>query len=289
MKLFARAAVGFCLFFCMLCPMFAADDAAVARARMELNKIQGLVISGVLPPMRLQQAKDALADAEDEAVIRNTLFQRDVTVEQAENMVTIAAKRLERSQRAFDERQKLVDAGIVARSEMEELAASLDRARNEQEWARKRLEFARELEQLAKNEQEVMRQLAASNSGAFQGGGGLVQHFVGSNSFNVTEFPTIEKAFEKRFAHDLPISAMGETEVHKALGFDHRNRVDIALTPDQPEGLWLRQYLTAHNIPFYAFRSAVPGKATGAHIHIGPPSTRYLASKPGSSPTRSGF
>jgi hypothetical protein len=256
---------------------------------MELNKIQGLVISGVLPPMRLQQAKDALADAEDEAVIRNTLFQKDVTVEEAENMVTVAAKRLERSQRAFDERQKLVDAGIVAKREMDEVAASLDRARSEQEWARKRVEFAQELEQLAKTEQEAMRKLGAANSSAFQGNGGLVQHFIGSNAFSMTKFPIIEKAFEKKFAHDLPISAMGETEVHKALGFDHRNRVDIALTPDQPEGLWLRQYLTSHNIPFYAFRSAVPGKATGAHIHIGPPSTRYLASKAGSSPTRSGF
>ena len=38
-----------------------------------------------------------------------------------------------------------------------------------------------------------------------------------------------------------------------------------------------RQYLEASDIPYYAFRSEVPGKATAAHIHIGPPSTRLPA------------
>jgi hypothetical protein len=30
-----------------------------------------------------------------------------------------------------------------------------------------------------------------------------------------------------------------------------------------------------NRIPYFAFRHAVPGKATGAHIHIGPISTPY--------------
>jgi hypothetical protein len=41
--------------------------------------------------------------------------------------------------------------------------------------------------------------------------------------------------------------------------------------------VWLRAYLAAKEIPYYAFRAAVPGKATGAHIHIGPGSTRLRA------------
>ena len=91
------------------------------------------------------------------------------------------------------------------------------------------------------------------------------------------QFASIDRAFETRFAHPLPVSAMGETEVHRSLGFDHRNRIDVALQPELPEGLWLRNYLTAHNIPFFAFKSAVAHKATGAHIHIGPPSLHYIA------------
>jgi hypothetical protein len=50
--------------------------------------------------------------------------------------------------------------------------------------------------------------------------------------------------------------------------------VDVAIFPDTTEGVWLRHFLEASDIPYYAFRSSIPGKATGAHIHIGPPSTR---------------
>jgi hypothetical protein len=44
--------------------------------------------------------------------------------------------------------------------------------------------------------------------------------------------------------------------------------------------VWLRHYLEASAIPYYAFRSSVPGKATGAHIHIGPPSGHLQAAAP---------
>jgi hypothetical protein len=40
--------------------------------------------------------------------------------------------------------------------------------------------------------------------------------------------------------------------------------------------VWLRRYLQSQKIPYYAFTHAVPGKATGAHIHIGPGSTRLV-------------
>ena len=95
-----------------------------------------------------------------------------------------------------------------------------------------------------------------------------------SHRRNSSRFPP---AYERRFPKPLPVSAMGETAVHRALGFDHRGRVDVALSPDQPEGVWLRQYLEARRIPYFAFWQAVPGKATGAHIHIGPESTRLSA------------
>ena len=102
----------------------------------------------------------------------------------------------------------------------------------------------------------------------------IAERFDGGGLFNPKEFQKIESAYSEKFAKPLPVSAMGETATHRAMGFDHRGRVDVAVNPDQPEGVWLRQYLTSHEIPFFAFRQAVPGKATGAHIHIGPGSTR---------------
>ncbi len=45
--------------------------------------------------------------------------------------------------------------------------------------------------------------------------------------------------------------------------------------PAHPEGVWLRAISASlRKIPYYAFSRAIPGKATAAHIHIGPGSTR---------------
>ena len=86
------------------------------------------------------------------------------------------------------------------------------------------------------------------------------------------DFKAIVIAYEKQFSKPMPISAKGETEVHRSMGYDHRGRVDVALNPDQQEGVWLRRYLINSKIPYFAFRRQIPGKATAAHIHIGPPS-----------------
>ena len=84
----------------------------------------------------------------------------------------------------------------------------------------------------------------------------------------------MEQAYLKHFGKPLPVSTRGDSAVHRAMGFDHHGRFDLAVSPSQPEGVWARRYLTEKHVTFFAFRSAVPGKATGAHIHIGPPSIR---------------
>jgi hypothetical protein len=104
---------------------------------------------------------------------------------------------------------------------------------------------------------------------------GKMEHFEGLGTFDeARDLQPIEKSFEGEFNRPLPISADGETDVHRALGFDHRGRVDVAIDPRTPEGIWLRRYLRSRKIPYYAFTSAIAGKATAAHIHIGPGSTR---------------
>lgn len=77
-----------------------------------------------------------------------------------------------------------------------------------------------------------------------------------------------------QFGRTLPISAFGQSAVHNRLGFDHRNAVDVALSPDSVEGRKLVNELRLFRVPFIAFRKAVPGVATGAHIHVGRPSHR---------------
>lgn len=100
----------------------------------------------------------------------------------------------------------------------------------------------------------------------------LAERYDGDGVFGSAQLKQVVLAFEKKFSKPLPISARGDTAVHRSLGFDHRGRVDVAVDPDQPEGVWLRRLLQSLRIPFFAFRSPIQGKSTGPHIHIGPPS-----------------
>jgi hypothetical protein len=102
----------------------------------------------------------------------------------------------------------------------------------------------------------------------------MVQRFDGDGVFHDGHFRAAARAFEREFGKDLPVSARGDTALHRALGYDHRGRIDVAVNPETREGRWLREYLESSRVPFYAFRGFVPGKATAAHFHIGPPSLR---------------
>jgi hypothetical protein len=103
---------------------------------------------------------------------------------------------------------------------------------------------------------------------------GALRRFNGGASWSLVDAPKIEKFFAQMFGRALPVSAFGQTATHDRLRFDHRNAMDVALHPDSDEGRSLLSYLRQSGISFIAFGGAVPGSATGAHIHIGSPSVR---------------
>jgi hypothetical protein len=98
--------------------------------------------------------------------------------------------------------------------------------------------------------------------------------FNGGAPWSLIDSSKVEKFYSQAFGRALPISAFGQTTTHDRLRFDHRNAIDVALHPDSKEGQSLLTYLRQAGIPFIAFKSAVAGAATGAHIHIGKPSAR---------------
>jgi hypothetical protein len=251
-------------------------DPDVARAQAGIERLRALVEAGAVPRVQLQQAEDTLADAQDMAVLRRTMYARDLTEDQAGQMVAAARHRLDRRQKQLDRMRGMVDAGVAAKVELGTYLEEVDYARKEYDLAASRANLCHEIAAMARAEQQRQLRPAAP----FDNGGASV-HYDGKGAFTPAEFRTLETAFEHRFSKPLPVSAIGETAVHRALGFDHRGRVDVALNPDQPEGIWLRQYLEARRIPYFAFWHPVAGRATGAHIHIGPESTRLaLASRP---------
>ena len=98
--------------------------------------------------------------------------------------------------------------------------------------------------------------------------------FNGGTLFRLGDASRVERFFVETFGRALPISALGQTATHDRLRFDHRDAMDVALHPDSREGQSLLTFLRQAGIPFVAFRSAVHGASTGAHIHIGKPSPR---------------
>lgn len=98
--------------------------------------------------------------------------------------------------------------------------------------------------------------------------------FNGPFKWSIAEAPRVEKFFSQMFGRRLPVTALGQSETHNRLGFNHRDAMDVGLHPDSGEGRALIDYLRKAGIPFLAFRGAIPGVATGPHIHIGQPSGR---------------
>lgn len=97
--------------------------------------------------------------------------------------------------------------------------------------------------------------------------------FSGAGSFSLSSGAgRVMNFYTQTFKKQLPISAFGQTAVHNQLGFDHRNAMDVALSPASREGQALIAYLQTNGIPFFAFFMAIPGSATGPHIHVGMPS-----------------
>lgn len=103
-------------------------------------------------------------------------------------------------------------------------------------------------------------------------------HFNGRFKWSLKEAPRLENYFSQHFGRRLPVTARGQTSIHNRLGFDHRDAMDVALHPDSREGKALMDHLRKSGIPFTAFRGAVAGASTGAHIHIGKPSGRLRRS-----------
>jgi hypothetical protein len=85
----------------------------------------------------------------------------------------------------------------------------------------------------------------------------------------------VQRFFSDAFKKPLPVAVFGQGSIHDRWRLDHHNAMDVSLHPDGPEGQALLSFLRANGIPFLAFREAIPGTATGPHIHIGRPSHRY--------------
>jgi hypothetical protein len=249
--------------------------ATSAQAEKDLQEIRRLVEEGAFPRARLIEAEEQFQDAQDQAILDQQLAEgltlENITETQGQELLAAAERRLERQTKRFERVDELVKSGVLPSTALVEPEAELARTRRTHEVVTKLREELLQIVEMAHQEQEAISLSA-------QLGGPVAEKFTGSGLFRPRQLTSIRAAFEKEFGRNLPISAHGQTAVHQAMGFDHRNRVDVALNPDEPEGVWLREFLRNEKIPYFAFRAAIPGKSTAPHIHIGPPSGPLRAS-----------
>ena len=257
----------------------AQDSVRVRSAVEELERVRQLVSVGAAPANQLAMAEEKLQEAKEAQSLDRLLFSQikieELTESQTKEMVQAAGDFAERENRRLEEAVKMVENGLRPKHSLEPFEDNLARARHILELAKSRASLVEELVAIVTAEQEAADHPAEVATP--KGPKPVFEKFEGKMAFSATDLKKVMLAFEKKFSSPLPISARGETAVHKSMGFDHLGRVDVGLQPDGEQGLWLRHYLEEVRIPYFAFRKWVPGQATAPHIHIGPPSTRLSA------------
>jgi len=173
--------------------------------------------------------------------------------------------------------RELFAAGLIARKAVEAGEAQLAQAKGKVAEVDRRMANADS--QIADTllEAEAETKLAKSRPMA-KGSIMRTTSFIrynGAAVWNLSDAWKVQRFFLDAFRKPLPIAAFGQGSIHDRWRLDHHNALDVSLHPDGPEGQAVLGFLRANGIPYLAFREAIPGTATGAHIHIGRPSHRY--------------
>jgi hypothetical protein len=177
----------------------------------------------------------------------------------------------------LEQSKKLLAEGLIAKAQVEENERALTVAKEKVAEANRQLASAEAQiagvlveaaadEELSKNLRLARRSLV--RTAAFT-------RYTGAGGWNLGDAWKIQRFFSDTFNKQLPIAVFGQGAIHDRWHLDHRNAMDIQLHPDGVEGRALLDFLQKNGIPYSAFRSAIPGTATGPHIHIGRPSHRY--------------
>lgn len=192
--------------------------------------------------------------------------------ESLEKLLTLQQVDVKRASEEFEKRKGLLAFQIISKKEVEQSEQALTQAHAKVEETKSKMEGTDSLVAEVRAEEQLakMRPLSV---GGYAKTAGLIR-YNGPSGWSLANAVQVQSFFVSQFGRSLPISAYGQTQVHDRMGFDHRNAIDIAVHPDSNEGQAVMVYLRNAGIPFIAFRHAISGSATGAHIHIGHPSRR---------------
>jgi len=194
-----------------------------------------------------------------------------------EKLVAIYEGNVKKAEEKLELSKKLLAEGLIAKGQVEENERAL--AAEKEKVAQTRRQMTNADEQIggvlveAEAEQQLAKNLRLSRQTLVRTA--AFTRFNGGPGWNLSDAGKIQKFFSDTFNKPLPIAVFGQGAIHDRWRLDHHNAMDVQLHPDGVEGRALLDFLQKNGIPYSAFRSAIPGTATGPHIHIGRPSHRY--------------
>jgi hypothetical protein len=194
-----------------------------------------------------------------------------------EKLIAIYGTNVKKAKEKLDQSKKLLEEGLISRVEVEKYELAVDEAQEKLDGSRRQLKEADA--QIAailvetEAEKTIAKNLRLARQRLVRTGSFI--RFTGSSGWGIGQAYKIQRFFSDTFKKELPIAVFGQGAIHDRWRLDHRNAMDISLHPDSAEGQALLSFLQQNGIPYLAFRSAIPGTATGPHIHIGRPSHRY--------------
>jgi len=192
-------------------------------------------------------------------------------------LLPLYEREVKKAEEKLEVSKKLLAEGLIPRTQVEENERALAAARQKIAETNRAVTSADEqiaavLVEAAANE-EISKNLRLARQSLVRTS--AFTRFTGSGGWNLGEAFKIQRFFSDSFNKQLPIAVFGQGPIHDRWRLDHRNAMDIQLHPDGVEGRALLNFLQKNGIPYLAFRAAIPGTATGPHIHIGRPSHRY--------------
>lgn len=250
------------LLFCV--SLLAQTGEAPSPSNAEMERLRALVEAGVIPRAQLAKAEQEAERVRLETLVRRLLQQPDLLPDQTTELVRGAAELQKAEFEALKQQQELISAGAAPPNNLAAFRERLTFADKQLELALTRARLVEEQARIVSAEGRLDELIDEE----------LAIWSEGDPSQWDADIVEIDAMYFAEFGEGLPISAAGSTGLHVTMGFDHTGRYDVAVHPDDYKGLFLMSLLEEWRIPYIAFRSAVPGQATGPHIHIGPPSVR---------------
>jgi hypothetical protein len=214
---------------------------------------------------------DELAKLRDEYVKATKDFKASL-----EKLLAIYEKNVTKAEQNHEKSEKLFEQGLISKKQFETSAEAVTAAKGKVAETKQQMATADTQIAATLLEAEAEAKLARVKiqRGGYQQTTSYIR-FNGMGAWSLSDSWKVQQFFISTFRRQLPIAVFGQGVIHDRWRLDHRNSIDVSVHPDGTEGQALMGFLRSNGIPFLAFRGAIPGTATGPHIHIGRPSHRY--------------